>query len=140
MAGGSVFHFVQVKPERFFGIEQVWLDDARIVVTDPERTLLDGLAMPRYCGDFAEVLHAFERRGDALDLDRIIGYALRLDAAAAKRLGWALEHLGFDRRRLEPLENVPIKGYRTLDATGPRRGPCVRTWMVQENLPGKIEP
>jgi len=134
--GATVYQFVRVKPERFFGTEKVWVDEARVTVTDPERTLLDGLMKPRYCGDFAEVFHAFEVRGDALDLDRIIGYALRLDAATPKRLGWVLERQGVIAGHLEPLAKVSIKGYRPLDPTGPRQGPCNRRWMIQENLPG----
>ena len=135
---GVTYQFVQVKPERFFGIEEVWVGEARIKITDPERTLLDGLTMPQYCGDFAEVLHAFQVRADKLDVDRIIGHALKLDAAAGKRLGWILEHQGMEAARLGPLLEIPIKGYRVLDPTGPRRGPCNRRWMIQENLPGKV--
>jgi predicted transcriptional regulator of viral defense system len=94
--------------------------------------------MPQHCGDFAEVLHAFEARGDRLDLARIIDYALRLDAATAKRLGWALEKQGVESARLERLAKGPVSGYRTLDPTGPRKGPCNRHWMIQENLPGLV--
>ncbi|MEW5746402.1 MAG: type IV toxin-antitoxin system AbiEi family antitoxin domain-containing protein [Nitrospirota bacterium] len=135
---GITYQFIRVKPERFFGAEKVWVNEARVMVTDPERTLLDGLSMPRYCGDFAEVLHAFEIRGAALDLDRIIKYALRLDAAVAKRLGWVLEQRGIEPSKLEPLAALRTKGYRTLDASGPRKGPYNHRWMVQENLPGKV--
>ena len=114
------------------------MGDARVTITDPERTLLDGLMMPQYCGDFAEVLHAFEILGDRMKMDRIVEYALRLGAATAKRLGWVLEHQGVNPDRLEPLLKAPIKGYRTLDPTGPRKGPCNRHWLIQENLPGKV--
>lgn len=138
--GKLLYQFVRVKPERFFGTEKVWVGDARVTITDPERTLLDGLMMPQYCGDFAEVLHAFEVRGDRQDLKRIIDYALRLDTSTAKRLGWVLERQGIYSARLEPLLNLPIKGYRTLDPTGPRKGRCNRRWMIQENLPGEVKP
>ena len=136
---GTLYHFIQVKPERFFGTEKVWVGDARVTLTDPERTLLDGLSMPQYCGDFAEVLHAFELRGEQLNLERIIGYALRLDEATAKRLGWVLEKQGTDLQKLGPLLQAPIKSYRTVDPTGPRKGPYNRRWMIQENMPGKIK-
>jgi len=129
---------VQVKPERYFGIEKVWIGEARIEITDPERTLIDGLTRPHYCGDFAEVLHAFEVRSADLDLDRIMEYALRLDATTAKRLGWVLEGQGMDLAKIEPLTALPIKGYRVLDPTGPRRGPCNPRWMIQENLSGDV--
>jgi len=138
LIGDTIYRFVQVKPERFFGTERVWIGEARVTITDPERTLLDGLTMPQHCGDFAEVLHAFQVRGAQLNVERIIEYALKLDAATAKRLGWVLEHQGIDSSELERLAAVPIKGYRKLDPTGPRKGPCNRRWMIQENLPGKV--
>lgn len=136
--GDTLYQFVQVKPERFFGIYDAWVNESRIKMTDPERTLLDGLRMPQHCGDFAEVLHAFEVRGPKLDMDRIIRYALKLDAATAKRLGWILERQGADTARLQPLRKVAIKGYRALDPSGPRQGPCDARWMIQVNLPGKV--
>ncbi|MGC9454886.1 MAG: type IV toxin-antitoxin system AbiEi family antitoxin domain-containing protein [Phycisphaerae bacterium] len=137
--GETLYRFVQVKPERFFGVEGAWVGEARVKVTDLERTLLDGLSMPQYCGDFAEVLHAFGAALGRLDIEKIIGYAQKLDAATAKRLGWALEGQGVQDSRLEVLAALPIKGYRPLDPTGPRRGPCNRRWMLQENLPGKVD-
>ena len=135
--GAMIYQFIQVKPERFFGTEDVWVNESRIKITDPERTLLDGLMEPQYCGDFAEVLHAFEVRAAKLDLERIIHYALKLDAATVKRLGWTLERQGFEPARLEPLRKVSIKGYRVLDPRSPRKGPCDTHWMIQVNLPGK---
>ena len=137
--GDTIYQFIQVKPERYFGVERVWIGEARVTITDPERTLLDGLSMPQYCGDFAEVLHAFEVRGKHLDVERIVQYACRLDTATAKRLGWVLQLRGIDPARLDPLLKLSIKGCRKLDPTGPRKGPCNRLWMIQENLPGKVK-
>ena len=138
LAGDTTYRFVQVRPDRFFGAEKVWIGEARVSITDPERTLLDGLSRPQYCGDFAEVLHAFEVRGAELNVERIIQYALKLDLATAKRLGWVLEQQGFDPSKLGRLAALPIEGYRKLDPTGPRKGLCNNRWMVQENLPGKV--
>ncbi len=137
--GGVAYQFIQVLPERFFGTQEVWVGDARVKITDPERTLIDGLCRPQYCGDFAEVLHAFDVIGDRLDVARIAAYALKIDAATVKRLGWVLEKRGVDSARLEELARFPVKGYRTLDPTGPRKGPCNRRWMIQKNLPGRTQ-
>ncbi len=138
--GDTTYRFVQVKPERFFGAEKVWVGDARVSVTDLERTLLDGLLMPHCYGDFAEVLHAFQVGIDRLDIGRITHYALRLGTATAKRLGWVLEYHGCESPEVEQLAAAPVKGYRTLDPTGPRKGPCNGRWMIQENLPGMVDP
>jgi predicted transcriptional regulator of viral defense system len=134
--GETIFQFVQIKPDRFFGIENVWISESRISMTDPERTLLDGLMMPQYCGGFGEVLHAFQTTYAKLNRDRIIDYALRLDGATAKRLGWVLEQQGEKAQTLEPLSKLAVTGYRKLDATGPRTGAYNRRWMIQENFPG----
>ena len=75
--GDTTYRFIQVKPGRFFGEEKVWVGEARVSITDLERTLLDGLSMPQHCGGFAEALHAFQ-----------------LGITTAKRLGWALESQG----------------------------------------------
>ncbi|MCY4112593.1 MAG: hypothetical protein OXG33_01470 [Chloroflexi bacterium] len=136
--GDTTYRFVQTKPDRFFGDEKVWVGDARVSVTDLERTLLDGLAMPQHCGDFAEVLHAFRVGMERLNTERIAEYAVRLGVTTAKRLGWVLEAQGVAPAKLEKLSALPIRGYRTLDPTGPRRGPCNRRWMVQENLRGMM--
>lgn len=138
--GDILYKFTQTKPHRYFGTEKIWVGETRVTITDPERTLIDGLMMPYHCGDFAEVLHAFRNRGEQLDLNRIVGYALRLDAAVAKRLGWVLEKLGYSGRQLNALLDLPIKGFRCLDPSGPRRGSCNRRWMIQENSPGKHKP
>ena len=134
--GDTTYRFIQVKPSRFFGEEKVWVGEARVSITDMERTLLDGLAMPQHCGGMAEALHAFRLGMDLLDTERIINYAVRLGATTAKRLGWALETQGVPSSELEELAALPINGYRKLDPTGPRRGPCNGRWMIQENLRG----
>ena len=138
--GETAYQFIQVRPGRFFGTEKIWVGDARVTITDPERTLLDGLSMPQYCGDLAEVLHAFIARGQDLDVQRIVEYAIRLGDVTAKRLGWVLEKQGVDPERLKRLAEIPIKGHRKLDPTAPAKGPINRAWMIQENLPGKVIP
>ena len=131
---GGMYHFTKIKQEYYFGMNEEWIGEAKVWITDPERTLLDGLVLPQHCGDFREVLHAFRMRGDQLDLKRVIGYALRLDHAVIKRLGWVLERMSVRESALKELLRVPIKGYRKLDSTGELRGPYSRKWMIQENI------
>jgi len=138
--GDTIYQFIRVKPERFFGTDTVWVDESRVTFTDMARTLIDGLMMPQYCGGIAEVFHAFQMARNRLRLDQLIDYALRLDSATAKRLGWVLEHTGFESSRLTVLQQVKVTGHTKLDPTGPREGPYNRFWMVQENLGGKFRP
>ena len=136
VVNGTVYRFVQVRPERFFGVERIWMGDARVSITDLERTLLDGLAMPQHYGGFGEVIHAFGEAMDQLNVGRIVEYAQRFGLAVAKRAGWVLELQGCEDPRLNKLAALPIKGHRKLDPTGPRKGTYNNRWMLQENLPG----
>ena len=128
------YHFIKIKKDFFFGIKEVWIGQSQVHMTDPERTLLDGLMSPQYCGDFQEVLLAFKMRYHEMKVERIIQYALKLDQSVVKRLGWVLEQLGVEASLLKELLHLPIKGYRKLDPSGPLNGPYNKKWMIQENL------
>ena len=133
---GTVYQFIQVRPERYFGTERIWMGDARVTITNLERTLLDGLAMPQHCGGFGEVIYAFGEAIPRLDFERVVEYAQRLGPVVAKRAGWVLEQQSYEGPQLDELAALPIKGYRKLDPTGPRKGAYNHRWMLQENLPG----
>lgn len=135
---GILYEFIKIKQERFFGIKDFWVGEVKVTITDPERTLIDGLISPKYFGGWAEIYSAFESHISSLDLARMIDYSLRLDAVIAKRLGWIMEKVGVENSILQKLEAVLIKGYRVLDSTGPRKGHCNKRWMIQENLPGRM--
>lgn len=134
--GGYDFRFCRVGQVSFFGFETVWRGDSAISVTDPERTLLDGLCRPHLCGDFGVVWQAFEQRIDSMDIEKICSYAKQLGVTTAKRLGWVLDKLGVNSPLLSELAEMPIRGYRPLDASGERLGSCNSRWHIIENLPG----
>ena len=56
------YQFIKIKPERFFGTKKIWIGESKVTITDLERTLIDALTMPQYCGDFSEVMHALDRK------------------------------------------------------------------------------
>lgn len=137
--GGWSYEFIQVKPERFFGIDTVWFGEARVAMTDLERTLLDGLTRPNYCGGFSDVAETFGEHLEQIDVQKIVDYALKLDAATARRLGWILSKSGVGAEKLEPLKKAIVgPGYRLLDPSGPKKGPWNKDWKVQENVPGLL--
>jgi len=94
---------------------------------------------PQYCGGFNEILYILEQHFDKLDLNKIINYAVRLDTATVKRLGWILEHQGVAASRLEALRQIPIKGYRLLDPSGVHAATAILAGMIQEKFIRKNE-
>ena len=129
---GSSFVYVQTKKEHYFGFDHTWRGNTKIPITDLEKTLLDGLTKPKYCGGMREVIHAY--KVSDFDLTKLITYALRLDAAIAKRLGWILEHIGFEHTLLKKLETVPRKGYVKLNPSGKDTGKYNKRWQIRENI------
>jgi predicted transcriptional regulator of viral defense system len=125
--------YSQVKRKHFFGIEKIWIGEASIPITDIERTLLDGLIKPKYCGGFMEVLSAYSTPRD-FSLSKLVEYALRLDVSVAKRLGWVLEYTGIEDECLEILAALPFRGFIKLDPSANKSGPYNKRWQIQENI------
>ena len=64
----------------------------KVTVSDLERTVLDGLRQPEYCGGVTEVAKGLWIRRADINVTRLIGYALRLNVAAVMhRLGFLME-------------------------------------------------
>lgn len=128
--------YVRVQPRHFWGFEPVWVDEtSRIPITDRERTVLDGFVAPEVFGSFHEIMGVLEEHLAELDVEKLVGYALRYgQGAAVKRLGYVLEQLGVAPSLLAPLRDAPIAGYRPLDPSGPERGHSVAAWRIRDNL------
>jgi predicted transcriptional regulator of viral defense system len=133
---GVRYEFVTVREAHFFGFEEIWIDEyTKIPITDKERTVLDTFISPRMFGGMGEGLGIIEEHLPMLTLDRLVNYTCRYGKiSVAKRLGWALERAGIEESALTPLLEMPVTGYHALDPTRPRRGPCDRRWMIQNNL------
>lgn len=136
---GLRIQYVSVRPARFFGVEEIWVDDrTRVPITDRERTVLDLFVDPSRAGGFGEALAVLEAHHPELDLAKLISYTLRLGVVAVgKRLGWALETFGVADDLLAPLIALPAKGVQALDPKRERRGTVIRRWKLIDNLAGR---
>ncbi|MDQ7784754.1 MAG: type IV toxin-antitoxin system AbiEi family antitoxin domain-containing protein [Desulfomonilaceae bacterium] len=141
VAAGIRYEYVSVIPDHFFGLQEVWVDEHfRVPITDMERTILETFISPRLFGGIGEALQTLDEHNKELELEKLIGYAVRYGkASVAKRLGWALERLDVPSESLDSLQSIPVKGFRLLDPTRPRRGLYDKRWMIQNNLVEKRE-
>lgn len=129
---GSEFLLIQVYQNHFWGTRTERIGDIKVRITDLERTLLDGLMRPQYCGGFREVMSAFYIAKDQINKDLITEYARLCPLAVQKRLGWMLEKLGIED--LNKLVLIPKShAIDKLDITSPRHGKYNSVWMVLEN-------
>ncbi len=90
---GSEYQFIRLSPKRFFGITQIWVANHQVNITDPEKTLVDCLAFPAYCGGISEVIKGLYNFYQTNQSNNIIEYAEKMGQPVLKRLGYLLEIL-----------------------------------------------
>lgn len=134
---GTEFRFVRCKPSLFFGTTEHWVDKhERVVVSDLERTVIDGLRQPEYCGGFTEVAKGFWMRRSEMDVKRVVEYALCMDVGAViRRLGYLLEVYEIDARdQIERLRSRLTASYQLLDPLLPPEGKFLARWRLRVNV------
>jgi predicted transcriptional regulator of viral defense system len=134
---GTEFRFVRCKPEHFFGAMDHWVTKIRkIRVSDPERTVIDGLRQPEYCGGFSEIAKGFWMRRQDMDIKKLVAYALMLDIGAVyRRLGYLLEIFETQETgQLELLRRKLTATYVLLDPTLPAEGKFMARWRLRLNV------
>lgn len=135
---GTEFRFVRCKEDDLFGITEIWIDkNEKVFVSDLERTLIDGLRQPAYCGGFSEVAKGFSIKREIIDPQKLIDYAVKLDVGAViRRLGYLMElyqigspiHWDFLQTKL-------TSTYQLLDPELPAEGPHIARWRLRLNIP-----
>jgi predicted transcriptional regulator of viral defense system len=134
---GYEFRFVDVKPKDFFGLTEIWITpEEQVRISDPERTIIDGLDHPQYVGGVTEVAKGLWMKRDTLRVELMIDYALRLGVGAViRRLGYLLEFYGLaDAAALEPLRARLTPTYQRLDPLFPNEGRMLARWRIRLNV------
>ena len=134
---GTDFQFITSKKERFFGISEHWVTkQEKVMVSDMEKTIIDGLRQPEYCGGITETSKGIWMRRQNLDADRLIEYAIKMDIGAViRRLGYILELYGMGSpEKLGNLRDNLTDTYVKLDPLLPPEGKFIRKWRLHLNV------
>lgn len=127
------YHLLSIKKEHYFGIKKFWIESVKVNITDLERTLVDAISKPKYCGGFAEVVEAFKLAQDKIDIVRIINYSKMMGVSNMRRLGWTLEYIGIKSELIQELQ-IRFSGYIKLNSSGPNTGQFNKKWGVRINI------
>jgi predicted transcriptional regulator of viral defense system len=134
---GTEFRFVLIGREDLFGVTTRWVSKQDSVnVSDIERTVIDGLHLPAYCGGITEVAKGLWMRRDGVNPTRLVDYALRLQVGAVtRRLGYLLELYEIAAPgELDRLRRSLTATYAPLDPMMPHEGPYVSGWRLRLNV------
>lgn len=134
---GVLFRFVRCQSKHFFGLTEHWANkQEKVQVSDLERTVIDGLKQPEYCGGVSEVAKGLWMRREDMDVSRLVQYAKKLGIGAViRRLGFILElyEIGTPEQH-EPLRRMLTGTYDRLDPVLPPEGKLLRRWRLQLNI------
>jgi len=134
---GTEFRFVLIRPEDVFGVTTHWVTKLDAVkVSDLERTIIDGLRMPQYCGGITEVAKGLWMRRADIQPSRLVEYALRLRVGAViRRLGYLGELYQLaPPEQWERLRASLTATYALLDPLMPDEGPYISRWRLRINI------
>lgn len=135
--GGTEFRFIRCRRRDLFGIVPHWLTKQETVqVSDLERTVIDGLRHPEYCGGLTEVAKGLWIQREKVRVPKLIEYALHLGVGAViRRLGFLLEcyEVGTPDA-VEALRRRLTSTYVALDPVLPREGRYLRRWRLCLNV------
>ncbi len=134
---GSEIDFITCKKAEIFGVEKFWVSKDKFVqVSDIERTIIDGLRSPQYCGGIVEVAKGLWTKKNVIDVKKIINYALVLNIGVVyRRLGFLFELFEIcDKSETELIEKKLTKTYSLLDPGLFQEGKFISKWKLRLNI------
>lgn len=139
---GSEYILHTIKPLYFFGLKSIWLNDVKVKISDPTRTIVDMLMFPKFSGGLRFIVDVLQSyyRSEYKDMDLLMNYLEKAQhGAAIKRAGFLIEKYFPDEKQiinycLQNLKEGYVKLSPSLDC--PR---LIRRWRlwVPDNLKGK---
>lgn len=136
---GVTYNFIALHPRKRFGIATVWIEGHPVAMTDLEKSVVDALDHPEYCGGISEAAKAlataFDERGASVD--RLSAYALRMqNGAVLKRLGYLAERLSLPvGDNAERWRAALSGGHALLDPGRGGAGSVEARWRLRVNIP-----
>jgi len=116
-----------------FGIRKEWIKETQINITDKEKTIIDCLDKPQYCGGIIEVAKALKNK--KFDRKKLENYTQRIgNSGVLRRLGYLCEVLNIKIK----LPKLNTRNYLLIDPTMPGKAPKSAKWRLIINLDKKV--
>ena len=133
---GIRYEFVTLSKKKFFGFEKRFIRGKPIFISNPEKTVVDSLDHPEYCGGITEVAKALYNARKEVKWPLVLEYAIQTgNGAILKRLGFLAEKMEVDlpREVIETIHRQKTAGYAPLAPNQPAKGRRNSKWGVLVN-------
>lgn len=137
---GVKYEFITLTKNKFFGFSAVNIAGEAVNISDREKTIIDALDHPEYCGGISEAAKALWSARQKIDFRKLVDYAEKMkNRGIFKRLGYLLQKLEIkipDELNKKVKENIS-KGYAALDTVVKRKGKHNSEWRLLVNVSDK---
>lgn len=133
---GATFRFVYTNKTPLWGLEESWVKPTeKAMVSDLERTIVDCLDNPKFCGGISELAKGLWQKRNEIDYGKLIKYVDRFGSkAVAKRLGFLLELFDVGDNATNKLRKFVTSTFVRLDPSLPNKGKYQSQWRLRINL------
>lgn len=131
------FSFVYMYKKNIWGVKSEWVTTTeRVNISDIERTIIDALAHPEYCGGITEIVKGIWLVKDKIDFARLLRYIRKYKKnVVAKRLGYILEILNIGGAYIaKELKKYVRKRYDMFDPTAKKKVVDRNNWRLIDNI------
>jgi predicted transcriptional regulator of viral defense system len=114
--GNQRYEFVTLSKKKFFGfVEEKASKTETFNISSKEKTIVDGLMHPQYCGGIPEITKAMWSARDDVNWSTVLEMAKKVGVSVVlRRLGYILSILEIESSMANELKNT-FKGYHFLD-------------------------
>jgi len=137
----STYYFVKLVKKKFLGIKKIKIDEEKINISNPDKTIVDCLDHPEYCGGIDEIARAIYFSHQELNFQRIKEYSVRMNnVTILKRLGYILDKTNLLRGYENTFKGLKLsRGYPLLDPFSFKKGKYDTRWNLLINYRINIE-
>lgn len=133
---GEKIQFVTVVPKKFYGYTTEKMDEDYFNIATREKTIIDCLDRPDYCGGLIETVKGLWSARDQIDFDDLINTAEKFNVSSVqRRLGYILEKTGLLKEYKYKKLKRKFKGFRWLDTSANKKILCYdHNWGLKINV------
>jgi predicted transcriptional regulator of viral defense system len=120
---GAKFTVKTIKSERIFGLKGIWIQNQKIEISDPTRTIIDAFNDPATVGGIRMATDMLDRymQSEHKNLDLLFEYAVKMkNTTTFKRLGFIFsQNWSNEQKFINKARRAFKSGYSQLDPTVP---------------------
>ena len=137
---GVPYRVIQMSENKFFGTTMIAIENTKVNISTPVKTIADCLDKPQYAGGIFEITKALDIVKDRIDMGDVLSLLIKMRSGVGiKRLYYLIDLLSvsIDTKIRELFEANITKGFSKLDPLGSKEGIFSRKYRLILNVPEK---